>query len=29
MDIHPDFDYSIHSDLLLYAVTPDTMFIAI
>lgn len=25
MDIHANFDYSIHSDLLLYAVTPFTM----
>jgi hypothetical protein len=25
MDIHPDFEYSIHGDLLLYAVIPVTI----
>ncbi len=27
MDIHPNFDYSIHSNLLLYAVIPVTFFV--
>ena len=29
MDIHPDFYYSIHSDLLLYAVNPQFAVFAI